>query len=652
MHWKKKANDMKRKTSAEFLKSIIKAAIMVMALTTDYGLIADEQSLSGYSNSETLFGTVSKLFYAIEPLTLNSFLLIVLLTFFNMHLYPIGALSKRNIRIAKGAAFLSAFFAMIGKLFYVYNDIWLLTRGTVQMLKGLFVFAGLFLLFFGLIKFSIFEYIRYCEKTVRNKSGDYVCALFSMKYAGILTAAFILAAWMPTITAYYPAVFMGDSEDIIYMAYNYPSGIETSVLPLKEGIYITDHHPVIYTGYISLILHAVRALGGGWDFGIFLCSFIQCLLTICILSYSCIYCARYLKREDLALAAVLFYALLPWMPKYAIMISKDTFFADLLLLWAIRLHKAVCTKGTKKDMLALAIIAAGVTLIRKNGIYIMILTLIFAAVLYRNLWKQCLIVASAVVLVNMLYSNLVLPAAGIPEGSIREMLSVPFQQTARYVKYHSDEVTEEEKDAISGVLDYDSLAKGYTGGLSDPVKNTYHKTAEGAELKAYFAAWFQMLWKHPEEYVAAFFHNYYGYFYPVVNDAMKIARTSIGSMANVNRDGYFDFSHRYDRFHAGLRDMLTFYDLVWMRVPILNLFMTSALYVWVVPAAFILKGIRRDFAALPAVFMYLALLLTVLVGPSNAIHYERYVFPVMLGMPFLVILVFSENERSIKCVNY
>ena len=155
---------------------------------------------------------------------------------------------------------------------------------------------------------------------------------------------------------------------------------------------------------------------------------------------------------------------------------------------------------------------------------------------------------------------------------------------------------------------------------------------------------------------SAFLNNYYGYVYPVVNDAGKLARTSVGSMANVNRDGYFDFSHCEDAFHAGLRDLLTFYDLLWMRIPVLNLLMTSALYVWVVLLTLFLVCIKRDKAAVLATVMYLVLIATVLVGPSNAINYERYVFPCIMGMPFLLVLIFSgirqdvTLERSIKNV--
>lgn len=637
---------MKVTAGKNILKSFIKAVVSLTALTMNYGFIADELSQSGHASPEMPFDTLSKLLYSIETPTVTALLLVGFFTFFNLHLYDMKTLPKRTMAGVYIMAFLTSFSVVTGKLFYIYHDIGLFTQGTVQFFKGMFVFGGLFLLFEGLIRFIVSAYIQYCDRKTENRPGR----IFDKKYSGILIAMLLLIAWLPTIVAYYPAVFMGDSEDIIYMAYNYPSGIQNTVLPLKEGCYITNHHPVIYTGYVSLILHMIRALGGSYNLGIFFCAAIQCALTLCVLTYSCMYCAYELKNQRFAFVAALFYALFPLIPKYAIMISKDTFFADLLLLWAILIHKVVNSRNIKKDMIALTLTSVGTVLIRKNGIYVIILTLIFAVVLYKFLWKHCLFVLAAVLVTNVLYSNIVLPVAGIPDGSVREMLSVPFQQTARYVKFHSDEVTEEERHAIEAVLDYDNLADIYGGNLSDPVKNTYNKFATSEELKIYFGAWLQMFIKHPETYVAAFLNIYYGYFYPVVNDAMKLARTSVGSMANVNRDGYFDFSHLYDRFHEGLRDALTFYDLVWMRVPVLNLLMTSAFYVWAAIVAFFLKWIRQDKAAILSVFMYLALILTVLVGPSNAINYERYVFPCILGMPFLLTLALSEKERSMNHV--
>lgn len=620
--------------------SFSKAVITSAALTMDYGYISDGISQAAYSNSnlQSPLGNASKLLYAMETPTISFYLLLGFLALFYMCLYDGNALPKRAaVRIA--AAFITIC-AIVGKLFYVYNDIWLFTRGTIQSAKGIFVFCGLFMLFSELLQFGVSEYVKYCEKYNDKAYGGF----FAKKYAMPVCAAAIFAAWLPTIAAYYPAVFMGDSESIIYMAYNYPTELIDMVLPLKEGIYVTDHHPVLYTMYVSMALHAVKALGGSYNLGIFICAIMQCLFTVFVLAYSCVYCARGLKNEKPAFAAVLFYAIFPLIPQYAIMISKDTFFADLLLLFAVLIHKAVNAVNAKKDIAALIAVSAGIVLMRKNGVYILMITLLFAIMLYRAYSKRWIFALVCVILVHMLYTGAVLPNLGIRGGSVAEMLSIPFQQTARYVKYHGSEVTDEERKSISAVLDYDALAESYSGSLSDPVKGTYNKNAQGDELKAYFAVWIKMFFKHPEEYAASFLNNYYGYFYPVVNDAMKLARTSVGSMANADSDGYFDFSHLYDGFHYYMRDMLAFYVLIWMRVPVLNLFMTSALYVWAVLAALFLKALRRDKAAVLSSFMYLALMLTVLSGPSNAINYDRYVFPCILGMPFLISLIFSEKK--------
>ena len=94
------------------------------------------------------------------------------------------------------------------------------------------------------------------------------------------------------------------------------------------------------------------------------------------------------------------------------------------------------------------------------------------------------------------------------------MLSIPFQQTARYLRDAGDDVTPEEKAAISAILDYEGLPELYNPNLSDPVKATYDNETGLDELITYFQAWYQMLLRHPDIYVQATMNNLYGYFYP------------------------------------------------------------------------------------------------------------------------------------------
>ena len=50
------------------------------------------------------------------------------------------------------------------------------------------------------------------------------------------------------------------------------------------------------------------------------------------------------------------------------------------------------------------------------------------------------------------------------------MLSIPFQQTARYVKYYGNDVSTEEEKVIRKVLDYDTIERIMIQIFSDPVK--------------------------------------------------------------------------------------------------------------------------------------------------------------------------------------
>lgn len=88
---------------------------------------------------------------------------------------------------------------------------------------------------------------------------------------------------------------------------------------------------------------------------------------------------------------------------------------------------------------------------------------------------------------------MLLPINDVQPGGIQEMLSVPFQQTARFVKYYGDELSEEDKEAINHILDYNQLAEKYNPDKSDPVKDTIRKEITKTEWKAYINVYLKML---------------------------------------------------------------------------------------------------------------------------------------------------------------
>jgi hypothetical protein len=529
-----------------------------------------------------------------------------------------------------------------GRIFYNTIDFELITDGLAQISKVVLVFWG-YTIFGGYLLLAL-EVIYSRLVSTALGSGDNVEQHFQV----VLIAVVFMIAWLPYLYLYYPAIFMGDTEDMLYMAFNYKTGLVDMVNLINENVYITNHHPVVYTLIIGFCIRLARFVGMSDNFGIFMLTLFQYIITAFVISYALTYFAKKTKRKLFVKVAICFYVLCPWIPKYVIMISKDTFFADFILLLMIEIHKSLNDEMTVKNQVKIVLISVGAVLLRKNGLYIVIISLMaIILVYYRKQWKKWLICLMIVIAFSSIYSNVILPIAQITDGSISEALSIPFQQTARYVAVHGDEVTEDEKNAIDKILQYDTLKEVYSGTISDPVKGTYRKEATPKELMDYFAVWFKMFLKHPGTYVAATLNNCYGYFYPVVNDELKLYRTSKGSMANANRDGYFNFENIYDDIHIWLRDIITLYDMIWMKLPGINIFMTSAFYVWIAIIGFYLKLINNDKKGMAGITVMIGVILTAIAGPCNAVDYERYIFPCILASPIMIAIILYEGKLEV-----
>jgi len=276
-----------------------------------------------------------------------------------------------------------------------------------------------------------------------------------------------------------------------------------------------------------------------------------------------------------------------------------------------------------KSRIKLPIYAILIFLFRKNGFYVVTLSLPFLVKINKKcLWSVCSIII-AVIFSKIIYTNIILPAVCITEGSIRESMSVPLQQTGRYLKYYADD----ERVAIDAVVPYDIISSTYDSNSSDPIKNNWRKEVDAEDVRNYISVWAGMLKKHSMTYVAATASNYYTYFYPVVTDMYKAERTRVGSMANANQDGYFNFKGADISIAHGFRQLIGLVNMMWMKIPLMNLFCTCALYIWGLICVWISSCVKKDKKLLIIIIPLLFLVLTILAGPMNGINYDRYVYP-------------------------
>lgn len=89
----------------------------------------------------------------------------------------------------------------------------------------------------------------------------------------------------------------------------------------------------------------------------------------------------------------------------------------------------------------------GICFWRNNGIYVVIISFI-VLLISKTMKSYKKSVAFMLALIMLLYYGMnawVYPMLNVQKGSTREMLSLPFQQTARYLRDNPQDVTEDRK---------------------------------------------------------------------------------------------------------------------------------------------------------------------------------------------------------------
>lgn len=303
------------------------------------------------------------------------------------------------------------------------------------------------------------------------------------------------------------------------------------------------------------------------------------------------------------------------------------------------------TKGKHKFLLTASMM--GTILFRNNGKYALYPTvLVFLAYFWsmgRSKGKKDCMRAAVFLLVPVLAANLLTVAItachDIERGSIREALSLPFQQTARYLLERGHEVTAEEEEAIRAILEYDLLAERYNPRISDPVKGIYKVESTKKELLRYLVIWAKMFFKHPEIYIKATMNQNYYLLYPFIenNDSYDVIFTET---VPEKADYYISMVNGV----LGISEVeaLQNYKLIMrgiykncLSLPVIGMFFHQAPYcillIFLIVFTIHKKLWRLIIAMLPLVLSAIIVVLAPMIQGD-----PRYAFPIIYSMPILL----------------
>ncbi len=325
---------------------------------------------------------------------------------------------------------------------------------------------------------------------VQHRTFAYACAT-------------IFLGWLPWLIAYFPGTVMSDT----LMQLN-------GWFDLRPR---TAHHPMLPTIVMGSIMQLGRWLGDD-HWGVFLYVAPQFAAIIVLFARTiCFMKERLDAPPAFLLATVFWFTIFTVWPAYAMCEIKDTLFFCLVHIFTLQLmfvvqKGPVATLGSKSFLAGFFATMLCMSLYRNNGVFLALFALASLLFLrWERRWKlRTFLLLCATAITFQATTVLLMSSLGYQRGGLQEALSIPFQQTARYVAQHPEDVTPAERKAIDGVLDYAKIPSLYQPQCSDPIKDTYkfrlskgRRDEERIALDAYFMAWAEGLRKHPATYVQA-----------------------------------------------------------------------------------------------------------------------------------------------------
>lgn len=451
----------------------------------------------------------------------------------------------------------------------------------------------------------------------------------------LFSAVLIFLGSVPYLALYAPGLNIFDTHDQLLQFFGYPSYI-------GDGSALTDHHPV----FLTVVYAAFMKLGllfGDANIGQMVYSLVS--MVILSVAWSFALCALY--DEGLSKKACMwiagFVALYPVYALYAFNMCKDVSAAPFVLLYVCQMIKLHRSHGTAvkngRFLFALGINAFILMLTRKPSMYALAFAAVFLLIAYRGVrLRLAAALLGSVALFYVGYNGLLLPALGVIPGETREMLSIPFQMTARYANTYPEDVTAEEMDAVSRVLDVNSFSS-YDPRLSDPVKDTSNPEMNGDDLSAYAKAWLKMGMRHPGVYLDAWLNMIYGYFYPSNSNTIVCLTLNSPNQGGMN----LTQDERLDDLRLEFHDFI-YYTL--RRLPGAGMLFFVNTVTWAFLLLLVYAVLRGGIgAAVPWMFFFGTLGICMLSPKSGEI---RYLMPILYALPIMLGTVILPEEKGLK----
>ncbi len=516
----------------------------------------------------------------------------------------------------------------------------------------LFKAVAVAILFFGFVSFAeLLIKAGYCLLTGQEFRFDiqlfpkirWNSRIMLSRMAVLLSAACIcFICWLPYFLYEFPGIMTADS----LVQYE-------QVIGVREW---SNHHPLIHTLCIAFF----------YKIGLFLTGDINKAVSVYTLAqmiFMALCCGRSVletaiisggkSRADRAvsdkeeriqigivpLAALAFFALVPFNAVFAVTIWKDVPFAGIMMLLICCLLDII--RNNKENYTMFIVLSVLFCLFRSNAWYAFILSIPFLIFAFREKIKNIITAVVVVLLVVIVIKGPMMDVAGVEQPDFVESLSLPLQQVARVLVDDRD-VSWGDLRLIDAVIDRTYIHELYAADFADNMKELVragHPEMIENNKGRYFGLWLRLMMKYPGEYLAAWYDLEGGYIYP---DFQYDVGNIDGIMGN-------DHGLVSTPLIGGKVVIKTKEILIKLGtfLPLYGMFWCIGAYTWFMVLALALTLKNREYwKYLPLAVMPLMIIATLCIA-APLVDF-RYGYGIVMTMPiFAALCVNMEGERNV-----
>lgn len=401
---------------------------------------------------------------------------------------------------------------------------------------------------------------------------------------------------------------------------------------------ISGEYSNFNTFWHTMILRMVLTLGYGVFSDLNHAAALFCILQMAVLCAAFTHCIMTMVRlgvpRSFVVASYLLYLLLPYHMALSITIWKDVLFGAgclLLLSSMVRIRRRF---GNTPWNYAVFVMGSLLFILTRTIGWIIYLVSFFVYLLLVRKDCRFLMAMGGLALTGWFLLNPALSMMHVSGGDMVESFSIPIQQVSRVIA-DGGELTEEETDLLSRIIDLEEVPQLYTNWLSDPMKVEVRSKDYGYfqdHLREYGVLWVRLGLRYPWEYVKAWVDQTKGYWNAGYDYALY-SETIVDNPYGIEKSGGGNPVASLFHLYFGLSRHLIFFEP----------FHSIGLHVWILILCILLNIVKKReewFLSVPLLILVAGLW----VGTPVYCSF-RYVYPLFASFPLILSTALWSREK-------